>query len=244
MPNPKTTAIVALLLLPALAGCEDPREFDLTLDPYLFLDEATWEYVRVYWDAYEDAAELKLERKKSGYEWEVLSVLPPTVKEYTDDTVEPGWNYKYRLRGVFDDGNYHLSVVLKVDVPEEPVAVPLSVAPMPTELVSPDGTRSARLVNERVWITNFRSGHVAPATRFELGPESDVVWMSDSRRILLVAGPEGASILYLYDPDSGESRVLAENAQHPAVAPDGRHVTFVVAGVTHTILPDVWETGR
>jgi hypothetical protein len=245
MSNRKLIAsILALLLLPALAGCEDPREYDLTLDPFIYLEEATWEYVRISWDAYEDARELKFERRLRGSDdpWEVLSILPPTVQEYTDDTVDPGLTYRYRLRGVYDTYS-HLSVVLDVEVPEEPEPAPLVIAAPPAGLVSPDGTRSARIFDDRVWITELITGVASPATRFELGPESGVAWMPDSRRILLVAGPEGARHLYLYDPDDRESRVLARNAADPAVSKDGRTVSFVVAGVTHTILLEDWGEG-
>ncbi|MEN8151419.1 MAG: hypothetical protein ABFS86_16505 [Planctomycetota bacterium] len=236
MPNPKLTlSVVAFLLLPALAGCEDPREYDLSLDPYLTLEEVTWDHVRISWDAYEDAKELKLERRMVGDDWKVLSVLPPTVKEYTDDTVDPDWTYKYRLRAFYEERSHTVSVILSVDVPEEPAAPPLTVASAPAGLISPDGMRSARIENDRIWIMELVTGRAAPATRFELGPETDVAWMPDSRRILLVAGPEGASILYIYDPDTAESRVIAENATDPALTPDGRHVTFVVDGVTRTL---------
>lgn len=251
MSNPKLIAsLVVCLLAPALAGCEDPREYDLTLDPYLFLEEATPDYVRFSWDTYEDATELRVERKPPGEQFSVYTKLPPTVKEYTDDTVVAGAIYKYRLRGMFRNGGTHRSVILKVEVPDEPDPVPLTVVSSAEGIVSPDGTRSARVLDDRVWITEFPTGLRRPATRGELGPESDVAWMSDSRRLLIVAGPIDARRIYLYDPDShdgsgqGGSLVLVEDATDPEVSADGRTLTFVAAGVTHTMSLEPWVEGR
>lgn len=110
--------------------------------------------------------------------------------------------------------------------------------------VSPDGTRSARILDGRVWITELRSGLRRPATPGDLVSESDVDWMSDSRRLVLVAGPVDAILLYLCDPDTGERLVLAEGATDPEVSIDGRTLTFVTAGTTQIMSLEPWVEGR
>ena len=120
-------------------------------------------------------------------------------------------------------------MILAVDVPEAPE--PLALLPADDGVLSPDGTALARVIDERVMITSLASGLSFPATRGELGPESDVTWMADSRRLVLLVGMREPGELYLYDPDSGESRLLAVDATAPEVTSDGRFLEFFVHGV-------------
>jgi len=234
MSMPKIAAV--LLLVPLLAGCEDPREFKLIQYPPLELEELTPDYVRFSWgDAFEDAIEYRMERKRTERAWVVISKITADEREYTDDTVEDGKTYKYRLWALFTDNGSARSVILTVDVPERPIAVPLSVMPMESGVVSPDGTKLARVVDSRVLITNLASGRSTLATRGELGSESDIAWMPDSLRILLVADADGEAVIYLYDPATGRSRVLAVGATAPGVSSDGTKISFVRDGITMTL---------
>ena len=232
--------LAVLILAPLLAGCEDPREFDLVQFPPLTLEELTPDLVRFSWgDAFEDAIEYRVERRRKGRDWRVISRITAAEREYTDDTVEELRTYRYRLWALFTDNGSARSVILVVDVPERPVAVPLHLSPWvpagETGVVSWDGTKLARVVDSRVLITNLASGRSTLATRGELGPESDIAWMPDSTKILLAAEVDGESVIYIYDPATGRKRVLARGATAPEVLPDEAVIRFVRDGVTMTL---------
>jgi len=229
-------ALAVLLFVPVLAGCEDAREYKLIQYPLLTLEESTWQFVRISWgDTFEDAIELRVERKRVGSEFQIVAKIPATEREYTDDTVLELNTYKYRLWGIFRDNGSARSSILTVDVPEQPPFVPLTVRSAEPGVVSPDGTKLARVMDGRVLITLLASGRSTLATRGELGSESDVAWMPDSLRILLVADTDGEAILYLYDPRTGSSRVLARGATDPAISTDGQNVCFVRDGTAVTL---------
>jgi hypothetical protein len=231
MSNPKSIAVLAaLLVLLVTVACEDSREYDLKRGPRLTLEEVTSDHVRISWDAYGDAQELRIERKRAGgRRFKVIAKLLPDVNEYTDDTVEDGRTYKYRLRGMFFGGTADRSVILAVEVPE--AVVPLAARVAFSGKLSPDGTALARVIDERVLITDLVSGITSPATLGEFGPETDFAWMADSRRIVLIAGGVEAGELYLYDPESGESRLLATGAAEPELTPDGRFLLYLDRGI-------------
>jgi len=121
-------------------------------------------------------------------------------------------------------------VILAVQVPEAPAPAPLGLLPADDGVYSPDGTALARVVDDRVVITHLASGLTFPATRGELGPEADFAWMPDSRRLVLLVGTRERGELHLYDPDSGENRLLATDAAAPEVTRDGRTLLFFVNG--------------
>ena len=61
MSLPKSLVLI-LLLVPALLACEDARDYDLKRKPFLTLEEATHQSVRISWgEDYADANKLKVD---------------------------------------------------------------------------------------------------------------------------------------------------------------------------------------
>lgn len=228
--------VVALFLLPVLVACEDARDYDLSTGPEIFLLEATSEFVRLGWgDIFPDARKFHIERKKKvdddhddygDRKFRTLEELPPEAREYTDTDLKDR-TFKYRLRAFFKNGRTARSVILEVEVPDPPA--PLVLAPDRGGEVSPDGRYLARIIGDRLIVTDLASGSRTPATTGDLGTESGFCWLPDSRHLVIVAGSPGGEELHLTDFPTGvvgPLTISGEGARDPAVTPDGLFLTF------------------
>jgi Tol biopolymer transport system component len=59
--------------------------------------------------------------------------------------------------------------------------------------------------------------------------ESDVAWLSDSRRVVCVSDRNGSQDLFLIDTKSGEEKQLTDGPEHdakPVPSPDGKWIAF------------------
>jgi len=99
-----------------------------------------------------------------------------------------------------------------------------------TELaLSPDGKKAIVAVRGDLFAVSAKDGGDAERVTATPGPESDVSWTADSRRIVYVAQRDGAYQLTLYDLGSRQESVLARDADEYSsivVSPDGESVAY------------------
>ncbi|MFH1680154.1 MAG: LpqB family beta-propeller domain-containing protein [Candidatus Eisenbacteria bacterium] len=95
--------------------------------------------------------------------------------------------------------------------------------------VSPDGKKAALVVHGEIFVVPAEKGGRARRVTNTPWRESDVAWLSDSRRIVYASDRNGTLDLFTADTKTGEETVLAagpDNDSKPAVSPDGEWIAF------------------
>ncbi|HSA56855.1 MAG TPA: S41 family peptidase [Gemmatimonadaceae bacterium] len=98
--------------------------------------------------------------------------------------------------------------------------------------LSPDGRKIAFVARGEIFAASARDGGEGTRVSTTPGPESHVVWLPDSRRIVYASSREGVSRLYLYDfVTRAESALTRDgNAVQPRVSPDGKWLAYTRNG--------------
>jgi Tol biopolymer transport system component/C-terminal processing protease CtpA/Prc len=95
--------------------------------------------------------------------------------------------------------------------------------------VSPDGKKVAFLAHGDVFAAPAKEGGTAARLTETAGPESQLAWAPDSRRLVYVADRDGDGVgrLFLYDFASNKETRLTEGpADTPRFSPDGKLLAF------------------
>lgn len=98
--------------------------------------------------------------------------------------------------------------------------------------LSPDGRKIAFVARGEIFAASARDGGEGTRVSNTPGPESHVVWLPDSRRIVYASSREGMSRIYLYDfVTRAESALTRDgNAVQPHLSPDGKWLAYTRNG--------------
>jgi tricorn protease len=95
--------------------------------------------------------------------------------------------------------------------------------------LSPDGKKVAFAVRGDLFAASAKDGGPAARVTDTPGPEQQLAWAPDSRRLAYVADRDGQRHLYLYDFATGEESPLTEGKgaeDTPRFSPDGKLLAF------------------
>jgi tricorn protease len=95
--------------------------------------------------------------------------------------------------------------------------------------LSPDGKKVAFVVHGEVFAVNAKEGGDAVRITSTIGPESQVMWAPDNKRIVYVSNRGGQDHVYLYDfPSEKETQITNgdQEEEHPLFSPDGKSIAF------------------
>ncbi|HEX7122272.1 MAG TPA: S41 family peptidase [Gemmatimonadaceae bacterium] len=98
--------------------------------------------------------------------------------------------------------------------------------------LAPDGRKFTVVGRGEIFAAGARDGGDAVRVTTNAGPDGQVVWLADSRRIVYSSSREGTSRLYLYDFVTRAESALttAGNAVQPQVSPDGKWLAYTRDG--------------
>jgi Tol biopolymer transport system component/C-terminal processing protease CtpA/Prc len=95
-------------------------------------------------------------------------------------------------------------------------------------VLSPDGRKIAFVVRGDVFAASSRDGGDAFRVTATPGPETQLVWMDDSRRLVYAASRDGVWKIHLYDFVARAETTLtpAGDAIQPHLSPDGKWIAY------------------
>ncbi|MEW6130202.1 MAG: LpqB family beta-propeller domain-containing protein [Acidobacteriota bacterium] len=96
--------------------------------------------------------------------------------------------------------------------------------------LSPDGKKVAFIARGEIFAASAKDGGDGARVTNTPAPESHIVWLADSKRLVYASTRDGAPHLFLYDFAQNKETQLTNGASAdtlPAVSPDGKMVAFV-----------------
>jgi Tol biopolymer transport system component len=183
-------------------------------------------------ERYQTALDLLIDLRTLRRQIESGTEAPPIVRRRVSGT----WLWLAGLAtGLFVIGGIWWKSASERDV--LPAGIPKQVTTSPEwemdPALSPDGTliaySSAASGNPDIWMIDFQGGS---ALRLTDSPAADQhpKWFPDGSQIAFVSSRQGTPGIWSVPRLGGAARLLVDNAEDPAISPDGRRIAFVRTG--------------